>query len=176
MRLGNAEDAKAASEQIGTEHRFVLSQLTDTIGTSVTDTTGVSYTSTVGDSASVSASSSDSESRSASSGRSSSAESSLLPFGGGRTRSGETGEASELQRLPPTAMIVSYATAEGRQVLLADANPAIGGLSVATMAPFVEADMYGDTAPAEPPMPGRTPGEPPPNIGPPSARLDWRKR
>jgi hypothetical protein len=222
MRLGNAEDAKAASEQIGTEHRFVLSQLTETIGTSVTDTTGLSYTSTVGGSASVAASSSDSESRSRGSGHSRSAESSLLPFGG-RTRSGETGrsrgtsesqsltagistntawgvsttlaagdsqslaqslqrsreflvEASELQRLPPTAMIVSYATAEGRQVLLADANPAIGGLAVATMTPFGEADIYGDTAPAEPPMAGRTPGEPPPNIGPPSARLDWRRR
>ena len=85
-------------------------------------------------------------------------------------------EASELQRLPPTAMIVSYATAEGRQVLLADANPAIGGLAVATMTPFGEADIYGDTAAEEPPMAGGTPGEPPPNIGPPSARLDWRKR
>jgi hypothetical protein len=223
MRLGNAEDAKAASEQIGTEHRFVLSQLTETIGTSVTDTTGVSYTSTVGGSASMAASSSDSESRSRGSGHSSSAESSLLPFGGGRTRSGETGnsrgtsesqsltagintstawgvsttlaagdsqslaqslqrsreflvEASELQRLPPTAMIVSYATAEGRQVLLADANPAIGGLAVATMTPFGEADAHGDTAPREPPMPGRPPGGPPPNLGPPSTRLDWRKR
>jgi hypothetical protein len=222
MRLGNAEDAKAASEQIGSEHRFVLSQLTETIGTSVTDTSGVSYTSTVGGSGSVAASTSDSESRSQGSGHSSSAESSLLPFGG-RTRSGETGksrgtsqaqsltagiststawgvsttlatgdsqslaqslqrsreflvEASELQRLPPTAIIVSYATAEGRQVLLADANPAIGGLPVATMTPFGETDMYGDTAPAEPPMAGRTPGEPPPNIGPPSTRLDWRKR
>jgi len=223
MRLGNAEDAKAASEQIGTEHRFVLSQLTETIGTSVTDATGLSYTSTVGGSASVAVSSSDSESRSRGSGRSTSAESSLLPFGGGRTRSGETGEsrgtsqsqsltagiststawgisttlaagdsqslaqslqrsreflveASELQRLPPTAMIVSYATAEGRQVLLADANPAIGGLAVATMTPFGAADLYGDTAPAEPPMPGRTPPGPPPNIGPPSTRLDWRRR
>ena len=48
MRLGNAEDAKAASEQIGTEHRFVLSQLTETIGLSVTDTTGSAYTSTTG--------------------------------------------------------------------------------------------------------------------------------
>jgi hypothetical protein len=47
MRLGNADDARAASEQIGTEHRFVVSQLTDTIGTSVTGTTGDSYTSTV---------------------------------------------------------------------------------------------------------------------------------
>ena len=40
MRLGNAADAKAASEQIGTEHRFVVSQLTDTVGISVTDTQG----------------------------------------------------------------------------------------------------------------------------------------
>jgi hypothetical protein len=37
MRLGNADDAKAASEQIGTEHRFVISQLTDTVGLTVTD-------------------------------------------------------------------------------------------------------------------------------------------
>ena len=49
MRLGNAEDAKVAAEQIGTEHRFVLSQLTDTVGASVTGTSGWSYTSTVGD-------------------------------------------------------------------------------------------------------------------------------
>ncbi|HEV2374667.1 MAG TPA: hypothetical protein VGS19_21210 [Streptosporangiaceae bacterium] len=48
MRLGNAEDAKAVSEQIGAEHRFVVSQLTDTVGASVTDTAGDSYTSTVG--------------------------------------------------------------------------------------------------------------------------------
>ncbi|HSR83960.1 MAG TPA: hypothetical protein VLM11_07240 [Streptosporangiaceae bacterium] len=48
MRLGNAEDARLAAEQIGTEHRFVVSQLTDTVGASVTDTVGGSYTSTVG--------------------------------------------------------------------------------------------------------------------------------
>jgi hypothetical protein len=48
MRLGNAADARAAAEQIGTEHRLVISQLTETIGTSVTGTTGDSYTSTVG--------------------------------------------------------------------------------------------------------------------------------
>jgi hypothetical protein len=48
MRLGNAEDARAAAEQIGAEHRFVISQLTDTIGTSLTDTAGGSYTSTTG--------------------------------------------------------------------------------------------------------------------------------
>jgi hypothetical protein len=48
MRLGNAADARLAAEQIGTEHRFVISQLTDTLGESLTDTSGGSYTSTVG--------------------------------------------------------------------------------------------------------------------------------
>ena len=45
------------------QHRFVLSQLTDTVGASITDTSGWSYTSTVGiaDSVSVSASTSQSE-------------------------------------------------------------------------------------------------------------------
>jgi hypothetical protein len=224
MRLGNAEDAKAASEQIGTEHRFVLSQLTETVGTSVTDTTGVSYTSTVGGSSSVTASSSDSESVSRGSGRSRSAESSFLPFGGGsRSRSAETStslgtsesesftagissstawgqsttlaagdsqslaeslqrsreflvEAAELQRLPPTAMIVSYATAGGRQVFLADANPAIGSLAAATVTPLAEAGRFRATAPARQATPDTGPGAPQPNVGPPSARLDWRKR
>jgi hypothetical protein len=228
MRLGNAEDAKAASEQIGTEHRFVLSQLTETIGTSVTDTTGVSYTSTVGDSASVAVSRSDTESVSRGSGRARSADSSFSPFGGrSRSASSEastshgisdsesltagiststawgvstslaagdsqslaqslqrsrefTVEASELQRLPPTAVIVSYPTAEGRQVFLADANPAIGGLAAATMTPLAEAGVFGDTEPAGRPglgaEPQDAPGGPQPNLGPPSARLDWRRR
>jgi hypothetical protein len=48
MRLGNARDAKVASEQIGTEHRFVLSQFTETVGSAVSDTAGDSYTSTTG--------------------------------------------------------------------------------------------------------------------------------
>jgi hypothetical protein len=216
MRLGNAEDAKAASEQIGTEHRFVLAQLTETVGTSVTDTAGVSYTSTVGKSASVAMSSSGSESVSRGAGRGRSADSSFLPFGGtSRSRSAETSEsrgtsvsesltaqisastawgvstsraagdsqslaeslqrsreflveASELQRLPPTAMIVSYASAAGRQVLLADANPAIGSLAAATMTPLAEAGRFRATAPDE--------RGPQPNLGPPSARLDWRRR
>jgi len=44
-------------------------------------------------------------------------------------------EPAELQRLPLTAMIVSYANATGRRVLLADANPAIGSLPLATLSP-----------------------------------------
>ncbi len=54
MRLGNADDARVASEQLGTEHRFVIAQLTDTVGASVTDTAGQAYTSTVGTASSVS--------------------------------------------------------------------------------------------------------------------------
>jgi hypothetical protein len=75
-------------------------------------------------------------------------------------------EASELQRLPATAMIVSYATTAGRQVFMADANPAIGSLDVATMTPLAEAGALRAPAPeaAEP------------NLGPPAARLDWRRR
>ena len=185
MRLGNAEDAKAASEQIGMAHRFVLSQLTETVGTSVTDTLGGSYTSTVGDSASAATSTSDSESRSAGTGRTSPSGAGVLPLRGGGSRSSQSGtswgtsesaslttgiststawgvstsratgdseslarslqrsrelvvEPSELQRLPATAMIVSYGAGAGRRVLLADANPAIGALPVATLAPLAE--------------------------------------
>ena len=187
MRLGNAEDAKAASEQLGTEHRFVVSQLTETIGTSVTDTAGTSYTSTFGESSSVAVSTAQSESVSQGTGRSRSAGSGVLPLGEangsssaqhgtssgttesasltagiststawGESTSRATGdseslarslqrsrefvvEASELQRLPVTAMIVSYAGPTGRHVLFADANPAIGDLPMATMNPLPEA-------------------------------------
>lgn len=69
MRLGNAEDAKTASEQIGTEHRFVLSQFTETVGSSVTDTAGDSYTSTAGTTESTSGSVSTTSSRGESQGR-----------------------------------------------------------------------------------------------------------
>jgi len=183
MRLGNGEDARVASEQIGTAHRFVLSQLTETVGTSVTDTLGGSYTSTVGDSASVAASTSDSVSRSTGSGRASPSGGGVLPLRAGGSRSTQTGtswgttestsltagiststawgvstsraagdseslarslqrsrelvvEPSELQRLPVTAMIISHGAGADRRVLLADANPAIGALPVATLAPL----------------------------------------
>jgi hypothetical protein len=183
MRLGNAEDAKAASEQIGMAHRFVLSQLTETVGTSVTDSLGGSYTSTVGGSGSAGWSASDSESRSAGTGRTSPSGGGVLPLQAGRSNSAQAGtswgttastslttgiststawglstsratgdseslarslqrsrelvvEPSELQRLPATAMIVSYGAGAERHVLLADANPAIGALPAATLTPL----------------------------------------
>jgi hypothetical protein len=265
MRLGNAEDAKAASEQLGSEHRFVLSQLTETAGASVTDTTGASYTSTV--SASGSLSKSVTVSESAGSGRGGSAAAGPLPTGGTRSRersqsrgesagesvtegigassawgrsvstaassSGSVAQAAqrtrellvephELQQLPPTALILSYASAAGRSVVLADVNPGIGALPSATLTPLGEAALLTPSpAPRSPASPGpgapgpasggpgsrnpgaagpgaAGPGSPGPgspagqprsasrpaptdlgatsNLGPPPARLDWRRR
>jgi hypothetical protein len=42
-------------------------------------------------------------------------------------------EQHELQQLPVSAMIITYAGPAGRQVVMADANPGIGGLSAATL-------------------------------------------
>jgi hypothetical protein len=69
-------------------------------------------------------------------------------------------------------MIVSYGTATGRHVVLADANPAIGGLAVATTSPLADAHALANDPPGER---GHSQG-PSPNVGPPADRLDWRKR
>jgi hypothetical protein len=252
MRLGNAEDAKAASEQLGTEHRFVLSQLTETVGLSVTDTTASSYTSTVGSTSSLSESWSVSEGTTRSTGRGRT-DQGVLPLSAGASRnvqtsdSRSTGESEsvsagiststawgittskatgdseslalalqrsreflieqhELQQLPPSAMIVTYAGPGGRQVVLADANPGIGGLGAATAQTLEEFRSLRAATPQPRPVPeserrtaeGRaaerrtaerpaapraTPARwrsgddrPPPNLGPPPDRLDWRRR
>jgi hypothetical protein len=194
MRTGNAGDAKAASEQIGMAHRFVLAQLTETIGTSVTGTVGDSYTSSVADadSAGYSAGTSETTSRSRGRGHSSTG---LAPFSP-RTGSGSRDlgrsqgttdsesvtrgitvstswgvstsraiganeslarsvqrsreflvEPHELQQLPPTAAIVSYAGRSGRQLVMADVNPGILALPTATLADPAEA-AYADPGPA----------------------------
>jgi len=239
MRLGNADDARAASEQIGTEHRFVLSQLTETLGYSVTDTTASSYTSTIGGTGSVTASRSAGTATSTASGRGHGGSNGPLPFTGqtSSSRSSQSGESRtesvgdtvsagisestawgattsaadgaseslaaaaqrsreflveqyELQQLPVSAVILSYAGPGGRELVLADANPGIGGLGTATMHTL-------DEFAALPPVP-RTPAVPvsraacdaasqaargaaasrsavPPNLGPPPPRLDWRR-
>ncbi len=185
MRLGNADDAKAASEQIGTEHRFVVSQLTDTVGDSVSDTGSSSYTSTVGTADSVAVSSSASQGRGHGRGEGQSwsglaafaprtasghrernwseGTSESLSWTGGSNASTAWGlqtsravaastsvartsqrsreflvEQHELQQLPPSAMIVSYASAAGRRVVFADANPGILALPTATLASLDE--------------------------------------
>ena len=236
MRLGNAEDAKAASEQLGTEHRFVLAQLTETVGLSVTDTAAGTYTSTTGSVSSVADSWSTSEgstrgtgsgwtgqgpwpasfSRSAQAGTSrgsgvseSVSEGINASTAWGITTSTATGDSEslalalqrsreflveqhQLQQLPVSAMIITYAGPAGRQVVMADANPGIGGLSAATTMTLEE--FRARPAPAAPvPLPRPAQGKespeqtapaswrsgddrPPPNLGPPPRRLDWRRR
>jgi hypothetical protein len=238
MRLGNAEDAKAASEQLGTEHRFVLSQLTETIGRSVNDTTAASYTSTAGSTSSLASSWSASDSTTRGTGRGRTGQG-VLPLAAhvshnaqtsesvstgesesvstgiststawGRTTSKATGDSEslafalqrsreflieqhELQQLPASAMIVTYAGPDGRQVVLADANPGISVLGAATLQTLEEfRSLPAAMAPrarSAPESEGRgggraAPGgwrsgeaQPPPNLGPPPERLDWRRR
>jgi len=236
MRLGNAEDAKAASEQLGSEHRFVLSQLTETVGLSVTDTTSSSYTSTAGSVSSLATSWSATEGTTRSRGHGWSDQGSrLLPSPAAFSRNVQTSdslstglsesataglssstawglstskatgdsqslasalqrsreflvEQHELQQLPASAMIVSYASPAGRQVILADANPGISGLTAATTTTLEEFRALPAAAITPPPsQPDRDgpaapggwrsgDGRPPPNLGPPPPRLDWRRR
>ena len=97
--------------------------------------------------------------------------------------------------LPVSAMIITYAGPAGRQAVMADANPGIGGLGAATQltleefhggpiprAPGASAaeavrEPAGDHDAAPDSVSWRSgPGRPPPNLGPPPPRLDWRKR
>jgi hypothetical protein len=227
MRLGNADDARVASEQIGTEHRFLVSQLTDTVGTSVTDTAGYSYTSTVGTADSVADSASVSDSYGSQRGRGQTRQDAFAPFGhvtGSQSKDASTShgtsdsrsitagisastawgistsaavgassslartsqrsreflvEQHELQRLPPSAVIVTYASPNGRRVVFADANPGIIALSTATtlsLEEAVHAEAAGSmTAEPGPRAVAPADSEPPPNLGPPPERLDWRR-
>jgi hypothetical protein len=90
-------------------------------------------------------------------------------------------EPSELQRLPITAMVVSYAAPGGRRVLLADANPAIGALQVSTltslpelheMNKLPEMNEMNEMNPVNVAKPDALLR---PNLGPPPARPDWRR-
>jgi hypothetical protein len=203
MRLGNAQDARAAAEQIGTEHRFVVSQLTQTVGTSVTQTTGDSYTSTVGTADSVTDSASVTDTAGRSRGRGRSHGRAFAPFGDvtdsvSRDRSTSralsdsesiteginsstawgwsTSEAigvneslasaaqrsreflveqHELQQLPQSAVLLTYAGPGGRRVVLADANPAIIGLPTTTSVSLDEARAQARVAPPPGSGPGR---------------------
>jgi hypothetical protein len=186
MRLGNAEDARIASEHVGTEHRLELAQLTETIGRSVNGSTAT-YTSTVGDDAERPAAGgkpgegdlADDINESTEWGRRAGAM-------GGQAEAAEGGERvmqrsreflvepHQLQQLPTTSVIVTHATADGRQVRLADANPAILTFPRTTLGEFEEVRRA--LLAAEQRQEESAQDRPPPNLGPPPPRLDWRKR
>jgi hypothetical protein len=81
MRLGNGDEARAASDLIGTEHRLVLGQLTSTAGVSSTGTWGASDTVTSGTADSVTGSYSVTGSEGVSRGRGRGHQGGAGPFG-----------------------------------------------------------------------------------------------
>lgn len=177
MRLGNAEDARVASEHVGTEHRLELAQLTETISDSLTGLDGA-YTSTI---AQV-----DGKAEGVGEGATDLAEDITESTEWGRTadKIGEKErvlqrsreflvEPHQLQQLPTTSVIVTDATAQGRRVRLADANPAILTFPKTTLG---ELDDVREAVLSLDPEQAREGGEePPPNLGPPPPRLDWRR-
>ena len=75
-------------------------------------------------------------------------------------------EPHQLQELPPTAMIFTHATRDGRRVLLVDANPGIVTLPTTHSVEYEEflRVQQSEDGPA-----------PQPNLGPPPDRLDFRR-
>ncbi|MEV1247567.1 hypothetical protein ACIBO2_48970 [Nonomuraea sp. NPDC050022] len=176
MRLGNAEDARVASEHVGTEHRLELAQLTETISDSIPGLDG-GYTSTISQVEDATEERGDN--------RTDLAEDLVESTEWGRTadkisekervlqRSREfLVEPHQLQQLPTTSVIVTDATAQGRRVRLADANPAILTFPKTTLG---ELDDVREAVLAIDGKGADGDGEPPPNLGPPPPRLDWRK-
>src|SRR5581483_2188634 len=83
-------------------------------------------------------------------------------------------EQHELQQLPTSAVIVSYASPAGRRVLLADANPGILGLRTATLHPLDEVGRGAGKPP--PPHPAAAaPGRPAPALEPLPEPPPWPK-
>lgn len=175
MRLGNAEDARVASEHVGTEHRLELAQLTETISASIAGLDG-GYTSTISQVEDATEERGDSRTDLAEDITES------TEWGRTATKIGEKErvlqrsreflvEPHQLQQLPTTSVIVTDATAEGRRVRLADANPAILTFPRTTLG---ELDEVREAVLTSTGSPGDD-GEPPPNLGPPPQRLDWRK-
>ncbi len=117
MRLGNAEEAKAAAEFIGQGHKFVMNQLTRQVGESHSKGRSYSYgeggSETGGWSTSwqdsVNSSSTDSVTRGKTVSR-------VYEF---------TVEPTQIQSLPPTGLILIETNPQSRRVLFGDCNPAV---------------------------------------------------
>jgi hypothetical protein len=179
MRLGNAEDARVAAEQIGTRQLLEVAELTDKLGEAVADPENGSYTSTVGRSV-----------PSVFDGTGTSED--ALPEGIGRatawgqntSRAADAGKGSrefavepqELQQLPPTAMIFTHAEPSGRRIILVDANPGIMTLPTANIQEYEEATGPSRARHAKPDITPPDGSRPAPNLGPPPERLDFRKK
>ncbi|MEV7582360.1 hypothetical protein ACIRUY_23715 [Streptomyces erythrochromogenes] len=148
MRMGNGEEAKAAAQFIGQEHKFLVNQLTRQIGETLTEGRGSSYSYQRG------VSDTDGVNRGGSSSWSGSDYNSGSNWGTSRStttslsrswqdstntstaRSTTTGEnlsrvyefavePTQLQALPPTGLLLVEAGPHGRRVVFGDCNPGI---------------------------------------------------
>jgi hypothetical protein len=175
MRLGNAEDARVASEHVGTEHRLELAHLTETFSSAVNAPSGF-YTSTVGAGGPGPEEKGEGDLKEDITESTEWGRSAPAVAEGVLQRSREfLVEPHQLQQLPTTSVIVTHATADGRQVRLADANPAILTFPKTTLGEFAEVRRAAlDCEQPTPPEPDED--APPPNLGPPPPRLDWRSR
>jgi hypothetical protein len=170
MRLGNAEDARAAAAHIGADESLVMAGVTEAAGDVLADVAGSGYASTVA--------------------RARSSERPLTdpiwtpvrrPYaGGGALVEGLASSstwvnsvlapsaaapfrelmisAQQLQELPPTAMVFAHPTAHGRRIELVDANPGI--MALPTAQPKSLDQQLPDAAPP-PPIPAPRHGAPP---------------
>ncbi|MFJ8770161.1 hypothetical protein [Streptomyces clavifer] len=143
MRMGNGEEAKAAAQFIGQEHRFLVNQLTRQVGETLTEGRGSSYGGQRG------VSDTDGSNRGggisgSSWGSSSSFSTSLSRSWQDSTntstaRSTTTGEnlsrvyefaiePTQLQALPATGLVLVETGPAGRRVVFGDCNPGINFL------------------------------------------------
>jgi len=194
MRLGNAEDARVAAEHIGTQHRLEIAHFTESAGAAA-EGMGATYTSTVsggaarepartggGDLAEDITRSTEWGRRASTALETTAGSAGGNPPEGGAAENGRVVlqrsreflvEPERLQQLPTTSVIVTHTTAEGRQVRLADANPAILTFPKTTLGEFEEVRRAMEAAQRE--RNAHPKDRPPPNLGPPPPRLDWRK-
>jgi hypothetical protein len=172
MRLPDAADATAASERIGAGRRFVLCQLTETLSEQLTEASG--EPAGAGQHESVGAAIGASTAWGTATAKAAS-DAELLS----RTREVTAGQ-HELQRLPASAMILTQAG----QAVMCDVNPGLGALAAATTRTLEEsggtaagpAPAAGPAAPVPSSNGAAAAERPRPNVGPPPARLDWRRR
>jgi hypothetical protein len=179
MRLGNAEDARVAAEQIGAEQLLEVAELTDKLGDKVTDPENGAYLSTIGRSL-----------PSVYDGAGTSEDGLLegigraTAWGQNTSAAADAGKGSrelavephELQQLPPTAMIFTHAEPSGRRIVLVDANPGIMTLPTANIQEYEEATGPTRARHAKPDITPPDGSRPVPNLGPPPERLDFRKK
>jgi hypothetical protein len=145
MRLGNAEDARAAAQHIGTRYRLIVAEFTNSMGEMLAETKSEPYISTVNAARSrLSAQALNDEwepgvpdSESFVAGITSSTGWGRMAETAATDENARSGarefvvERHELQQLPPTAMVFTHATPTGRRILLVDANPGIMTLPTA---------------------------------------------